>query len=80
MMEPERWIETHRRELEEISRRHESDERVAIGLTTMILHGYSDEEILSDLGHEILVWDGQRNPLADIEGLLVDLRRAVVED
>lgn len=79
-MEPELWIEAHRSELSEISQRHGSAERLAIGLTVMILHGYSDEEILGDLGHEILVWDGQRNPLADIEGLLVDLRRAVVQN
>ena len=78
-MEPDVWIEGHRGELEEISRRHQSDERLAVGLTTMILHGYSDEEILTDLGHEILVWDGQRNPLAHIEGLLADLRQAVIE-
>jgi hypothetical protein len=78
-MQPEQWIEAHHEALQEISSRHGSDERLAIGLAVMILHGYSDEKILEDLGHEILVWDGQRNPLADVHGLLVDVRRAVAD-
>ena len=78
-MEPERWIEEHHQTLGEIALRHGSDERLAVGLAMMILHGFSDEEILGDLGHEILVWDGQRNPLADVEGLLIDVRHAVTD-
>lgn len=79
-MEPTDWIEAHRGVLDEISLRHGNDEALAIGLTTLILHGYSDEEILADLGGQVLVWDGQRNPLAEVEALLADLRRAVAEN
>jgi len=79
LRDPEQWIDEHQSELAEISRRHGSYEHIVVGLAVLILHGYSDEEILGDVGERMLVWDGQRSPTAGIEDLLADLRRAVVE-
>lgn len=71
------WLHDHRGELREISSRFESDERVVRGLALMVLSGYSDDEVIADLAHEILVWDGQRSPLHDIPDVLAAIRQLV---
>ena len=73
------WVHDHRGDLEEISVRHDTDEHVVRGLTVMVLSGYSDEEVFADLGHEILVFDGQCNPLHDTPEILTEIRRLVAE-
>jgi hypothetical protein len=45
----------------------------------MVLSGYSDEEVFADLSHEILVFDGQRNPLHDTPEILTEIRQLVAD-
>jgi hypothetical protein len=71
------WLGEHRRALDEISERYGADVRLTTGIALMVLNGFSDEQVYEDLGHEILVFDGQNSPLRHVPELLADVRRAV---
>jgi hypothetical protein len=73
------WMHDHRDRLHEISTRYGMEDRVTRGVALMVLVGYSDAEVYADLGHEILVWDGQHNPLREVPEVLTDVRRLVAD-
>jgi hypothetical protein len=73
------WVHDHRDDLHAISARFGTDERVTRGLALMVLSGYSDADVYVDLGHEILVWDGQESPLRDVPEVLAAVRRLVTQ-
>jgi hypothetical protein len=43
----------------------------------MVLTGFTDEEAMIDLTHEIVVWDGQRSPLRGVPAMLGAIRQLV---
>ena len=71
------WVDGHRTELRDISARYQSDDRVVRGLALMVLTGYTDEEVMADLAHEIVVFDGQRSPLRGVPDILGAIRELV---
>jgi hypothetical protein len=71
------WLGDHQEFLHEISERFDTDERVTTKIALMVLNDFSDEEIYQDLGHEILVFDGQHSPLRHVPELLAEVRRTV---
>jgi hypothetical protein len=73
----ETWLGDDQEFLHEISDRFGTDERVTTGIALMVLNDFSDEEIYQDLGHEILVFDGQHSPLRHVPELLAEVRRTV---
>jgi hypothetical protein len=74
------WVHDHRGKLHDISVRLGADERMIQGLALMVLSGYTDAEVYQDLQHELLVWDGQRNPLQPVPEALAEVRRLITED
>ena len=71
------WLEQHADRLAELAGDHGVDQGLVRLAAILVLGGFTDPEILHELGAHHLSADGQRDPLAGVPPTLEGLRKLV---